>query len=110
MCNIIRNEPLFVNDPKKGKVFAGWVYKNTFIKKAEFCHYVRIFKGYGIQEELFPIFEELGIDTIAIQRIDQNRRYISSIEMWNKKGITRDLGHGMQRFLSAKYMESKYQR
>jgi hypothetical protein len=66
-------------------------------------HFMKIYGGYGIQQEVYERALKLGA-TIVIDEIGGDV-YASKIKDWEAHGITREHGHGAQRFLSLKYMQ-----
>ena len=97
---------LLVFDPTKQKlVLCGNVDGDTFIREVNSKkHFMKIVKGYGIQEEAFAELEKRNIKNIKLKETDTNIDWYSELSDWVEHGRVADFGHGPQRFLSTKYM------
>ena len=96
---------LYCYDPKKGKnVLAGILRADGlsnyyFYKKVTKRHYMRIEKGYGIQEEILQRLIQEKVSRIIIKT--KTSEIISDVEDWLKRPI-KNYGSGSQRFLGGK--------
>ena len=90
---------IFTYDPgKQKKVFAGNFKNGVFYNRVKKKHYMRLEKGYGIQEDIVQKLKELGCNQIVLSCIDKasffNMAYVERLE-------PKDYGNGPQRFLGA---------
>ncbi len=106
-------QPIYTTDKTKGfKVLVGYIsdLKHSgqglvFTKNVKPNHYVIKFDGYGIQSTVFDRLERAGVSTISINRPDTYELWTCPLEAWKNYGITGDLGHGKQVFLSLEKMQ-----
>lgn len=92
-------EKLFCFDPRKNKtVLAGEIELDTFFKKVEPKHFMKIIQGYGIQENVIEQLKSKGIKNIKI--ITNVSQYASTLDDWLAPDIkVLDYGNGKQRFM-----------
>ena len=97
-------------DPRKNKkikcgvVVEGKFYRHVDSKK----HFMRVTKGYGIQEDGFEKIVKMGVKKIIIKEDDTGKNFIADLEMWKTRGVVKNYGSGKQRFL-AKYLMEPYE-
>lgn len=88
-------KPVRAYDTKKHKVVVvGYIEDEIFYKKVSTKHFCYKYKGYGMQEEVFPQIKNCKLIIIHAP----NGKYLSSPIQWEfaKKD---DLGNGLQHFL-----------
>lgn len=88
---------------KTGK-FWGTINGEIYFTKRAKEHYCYKYGGYGIQKDLFDMLLKEGVQEIWINTED--KRLISKIEVWEKKGIVATLREedGEQIFLPKNFM------
>lgn len=97
---------LNVFDEGKNKmVLCGNLIGDTLFRDVKPQHRVRFCDGYAIQEIVFPKLQEHEVKNIVLKATDSKKRWKATVDMWMRKGFTRDLGHGKQRFLPVNYMD-----
>lgn len=93
-------------DPGKGREVRAGVYDGlVFTKTVTGKHYMRIYNGYGIQEDVIQKLISLGCERIII-RTPNDGNYYSLIDSW-LKSEPKQYGNGKQRFLSVDRMVNK---
>lgn len=99
---------LYTFDPKKGQtVFAGYIEGDFFYKIVTARHFMRIMKGYGIQEDIIVKLQAQGVKKILIET--PTSLLESELSQWLEPHIqVRNFGNGKQRFLPVKHMKAKY--
>ena len=91
-------------DPKKKKVvLCGELDGDTFTRRVEAKHFMRVMQGYGIQEQAFQILLEEDCKRIIIKTATDE--YIAPIKTWIEHGKIADYSAGKQRFVSLKFMK-----
>lgn len=78
---------------------------NTYVKLVKKgLHLMKMMDGYGMEQF---IYERLVKKDSNVTIIENGKKKLTShVTDWKEHGVTRDFGHGMQRFLSRKYMKS----
>jgi hypothetical protein len=96
-------KPLHVEDPAKGRLFAGYTDGKTFYRDVDPSrHLLRKHNGYAIQDSVLNELVDRGVETVVLQ--EPNRRLVSNLEDWQDYGKPIDLGHGEQTVLPVTYM------
>ena len=99
---------------KKMMVVAGEYDQNLqiFRKVVERkSHFMRIFSGYGIQEDVLERLKNLECRYVRLReerKGQEPRFYVSHLMDWFTEGHRWNFGHGWQRFLSVKKMKELY--
>lgn len=95
--------PLHVEDPVKGRLFAGYTDGKTFYRDVDPSkHLLRKYGGYAIQDSVLDELVDRGIETIVLQ--EPSRRLVSNVDDWQEYGRFVNLGHGDQTVLPVSYM------
>lgn len=99
---------LLAFDPKKNKrVLCGEIVGDTLIRIVKPEHFMRMVQGYGIQEVAFQAVMEKGLQNIMLVESKTGLEWKASVKTWLSQSKVLDYGHGKQRFLSLKFMNSK---
>lgn len=92
-----------MEDPAKGRLFAGYTDGKTFYRDVEPArHMLRQFNGYALQDSVLDELIDRGIEMVVLQ--EPTRRLVSTVDDWQDYGKNIDLGHGSQTVLSVTYM------
>lgn len=98
---------LLVTDPNKHKqVLVGEVVDGVLRRQVKPEHFMKVVDGYGIQEVAFQGLFEHAVKKIILET-DFGTEYSADVQTWLDHGRVADYGHGKQRFLSLKYMQTK---
>lgn len=96
-------KPLHVEDPVKGRVFAGYLDGKTFYREVDPArHLVRKHNGYAISDEVLDELVDRGVETVVLQ--EPTRRLVSTLDDWQEFGKPFNFGHGDQTVLPITYM------
>lgn len=99
-------QKVYAEDNVKGKVLAGWLARDTFIKEVKRSkHYFNLVKGYAIQKGAFDKLIKKGLNHVIIRELDTGKVLKSHIDTWLEHGSIWTGKNGKQRTLSEKYME-----
>lgn len=103
----INKTSVYCFDPKYKKYMKmGTKIGNTFFKKVQSKHFMRVVNGYGLQYDAFVEFEREGIEKIVVLE-ENGKSWMSDTKDWLMHGKIADYGRGKQIFLSMKYMSLK---
>jgi hypothetical protein len=102
----VKKIPIKVYDQKKEKEVTAGLYDGVvFTKMAKEKHFMRMFNGYGIQEEALQKLKELGCQRVII-KTNNDGNYYSLLDDWFQCEV-RQFGNGQQRFLDRRFMVIK---
>lgn len=107
--------PIRTNTKRKGTLIAGYI---SYVKEGENTlpvfwkevdrqrHYMRMVKGYGIQEGIYKGYIKMRRGWTVIKERD-DKYLVAEMTMWDKHGKTLEFRgvDGAQRFLSEKFMQ-----
>jgi len=92
----MNTKELRVYDPRKyAHVFVGLTIENKLHKDVKAKHFCWKYRGFGLQDDAFPVLKMRGVDTIVIHTW-KGYTLTSKVEDWK---IHDDLGDGPQTFL-----------
>ena len=98
-------EIIKIYDAKKGaEVTAGKIEKDCFIKKVKAKHYMRKYKGYGIDKKLLQKLYLTHREVTDIIIVCKTTKYKTKIKDWINHGTEDNFGHGEQYFLPVSTM------
>ena len=81
-----------------GNKVIGFLDNGTFTKKVTpKKHYMKIFKGYGIQTEVLSKLWARGCTTVVINT--GKATFESDLQAWMDSEFIKDFGHGRQTFM-----------
>lgn len=101
----ISKTKVYCFDPHfKSYKLMGNLIGDTFYKRVEPVHYMRVVDGYGFQYAAFSEFAQHGVKKIHITERHTGNSWESTLEEWNEHGHIADYGRGKQIFMSLKYM------
>ena len=107
--------PIHTKTGRKGTIVAGYV---SYIKEGEDTlpvfwkpvnrarHYMRVVKGYGVQEDIYKGYIKERRGWVVIKERD-DKLLVAEMTTWDKSGKTMEFRgvDGAQRFLSEKFMQ-----
>lgn len=91
----------FINGKIVGHLFEDKIYRRQADSKK---HKMKIYDGYGIEEEIIQDLKERGCVEVRIKELDTGRLLKTPFSEWLEHGIVADHG-SVQRFLPLKHFE-----
>ncbi len=90
-----------INGKRVGTLFADGIYRKEVDSKK---HRMKIYDGYGIEEDIIQELREKGCVEIRIRETDTGRLLKTPFSEWLEHGIVAD-HQSIQRFLPLKHFE-----
>jgi hypothetical protein len=94
-------------DPKKNKqVCAGELVAGVFTRKVRPYHYMYTLKAYGMSADVIETLHYAGCKEVIL--ITEKETLKSSFSDWETRSVSKNYGHGAQKFLSVDKMVVTY--
>jgi hypothetical protein len=90
----------------KGKnkmVTCGEIVGDTYFRDVKMEHFMMKFFGFGVQKEVIDRLKNNDVKKIVL--VTKKKSFKSTLADWVEHGNVDDFGHGVQVFLSTKYMQ-----
>ncbi len=98
---------VYVETPK-GKKKAGVLKGDTFFKHVKKSkHLLRKFNAWGIDSRVLAALQSQGCKNVVVHDTESRIIYSVSLEVYNRVGFDRDLGHGHQTFAALAYFKQQ---
>lgn len=74
-----------------------------YVTRRDASTYMRKYNGFGITERLLQYLRDKGVESVKViydREGGSQMVYLSKLSDWFEKGVTDDVGHGRQVFMS----------